>query len=215
MNEKNVGGILIVDDDNKLKGIVTTRDLRFVEDADLPVRKVMTGRSKLVVAPWKKTSIDNAREIMQDTKVEKLPLVDSDDKLKGLVTAKEIADWIGSDGYLARPIAVSKLDHLGPKWAGKLMIHDGHHRTAALKRLNCTKIMVSIFNYQDPRIKVFDYNDTSIPIPKEEVVRRATSGMEVTPRFDKHFIDVNGKLEPFHDNDVLEPVRKTPLAELR
>ena len=128
---------------------------------------------------------------------------------------KEIADWIGSDGYLARPIAVSKLDHLGPKWAGKLMIHDGHHRTAALKRLNCTKIMVSIFNYQDPRIKVFDYNDTSIPIPKEEVVRRATSGMEVTPRFDKHFIDVNGKLEPFHDNDVLEPVRKTPLAELR
>lgn len=90
MNEKNVGGILIVDDDKKLRGIVTTRDLRFVEESDLPVTKVMTGRSKLVVAPWKKTSIDKAREIMQDTKVEKLPLVDSDDKLKGLVTAKDI-----------------------------------------------------------------------------------------------------------------------------
>ncbi|MHB8566899.1 MAG: ParB N-terminal domain-containing protein [Nitrososphaerales archaeon] len=124
-------------------------------------------------------------------------------------------EWIRSDGYLARPIAVSKLDHLGPKWSGRLMIHDGHHRTAALKRLNCTKIMVSIFDYLDPRIKVFEYDDVSIPVPKEEVVRRATSGVEVTPRYDKHFIDVSGKLEPFHDNDLLEPVRRTPLSELR
>ncbi len=128
---------------------------------------------------------------------------------------REITNWIGSDGYLARPIAVSRLDYLGPKWTGRLMIHDGHHRTAALKRLNCTKIMVSIFDYYDPRIKVFEYVDTSIPVPKEEVVRRATSGMEVTPRYDKHFIDVGGRLEPFHDNDLLEPLRKTPLAELK
>ncbi len=90
MSEKNVGGILIVDDDKKLKGIVTTRDLRFEDDPDLPVTKVMTGRAKLVVAPWKKTSIEKARDIMQDTKVEKLPLVDSDDRLRGLVTAKDI-----------------------------------------------------------------------------------------------------------------------------
>ena len=128
---------------------------------------------------------------------------------------KEITDWIRSDGYLARPIAVSKLDYLGQKYVGKLLIHDGHHRTAALKRLDCTKIMVSIFDYNNPRIKVFEYVNTSIPVAKEEVVRRATSGIEVTPRYDKHFIDVDGKLEPFHDNDLLEPVRKTPLAELR
>ncbi|MHB8700680.1 MAG: IMP dehydrogenase [Nitrososphaerales archaeon] len=90
MNEKNVGGILIVDEDQKLKGIVTTRDLRFEEGEDVPVSKVMTARSKLIVAPWKKTSIEQARRIMQDTKVEKLPLVDSDDRLRGLVTAKDI-----------------------------------------------------------------------------------------------------------------------------
>ena len=74
--------------------------------------------------------------------------------------------------------------------------------------------MGSIFDYSDPRIKVFDYYNTSIPVPKEEVVRRATSGMEVTPRYDKHFIDVKGNLEPFHDNDILEPKQPTPFAEV-
>ncbi len=126
----------------------------------------------------------------------------------------EIKFEMERDGFQLRPIAVSRLDHLGGKWRAKFMIHDGHHRTAALKRLECTAIMVSIFDYSDPRIKVFDYYDTSIPVSKEEVIRRATSGMEVTPRYDKHFIDVNGKLEPFHDNDLLEPRLRTPLSEL-
>ncbi len=127
----------------------------------------------------------------------------------------EVYTEMKRDGFQLRPIALSRLDHLGGKWRGKYMIHDGHHRTAALKRLGCSSIMGSIFDYSDPRIKVFDYYETSIPVPKEEVVRRATSGMEVTPRYDKHFIDVNGVLEPFHDNDILEPQMKTPLSELR
>ncbi len=127
----------------------------------------------------------------------------------------EVKSEMERDGFQLRPIAISRLDLLGSKWKGKYMIHDGHHRTAALKSLNCTRIMGSIFDYSDPRIKVFKYYDTSIPVPKEEVVRRATSGIEVTPRYDKHFIDVNGKLEPFHDNDLLEPKLPTPLDELR
>lgn len=128
---------------------------------------------------------------------------------------KEIKDWIERDGFQLRPIAISRLDSLGAKWHGKFLIHDGHHRTAALKRLDCSYIMGSIFDYSNPVIKVFDYNDTSIPVPKEEVIRRATSGMEVTPRYDKHFIEVNGNLEPFHDNDRLEPETPTPLSKLR
>jgi len=52
-------------------------------------------------------------------------------------------------------------------------------------------------------------------VPKEEVIRRATSGIEVTPRYDKHFIDVDGKLEPFHDNDLLEPKMPILFSELR
>jgi len=127
----------------------------------------------------------------------------------------EIKSEMERDGFQLRPIAISRLDHLGGKWRGKYMIHDGHHRTAALKRLGYTSIMGSIFDYSDPRIKVFDYYETSISVPKEEVVRRATSGMKVTPRYDKHFIEVNGKLEPFHDNDILEPQLRTPLAQLR
>jgi hypothetical protein len=128
---------------------------------------------------------------------------------------REVYNEMKSDGFQLRPIAISRLDSLGGKWKGKVLIHDGHHRTAALKRLNCTKIMGSIFDYSDPRIKVFGYYDTSIVVPKEEVIRRATSGMEVTPRYDKHFIDVNGELQPFHDNDLLEPAVPTDLSELR
>ena len=128
---------------------------------------------------------------------------------------KEIFEWMERDGFQLRPIAVSRLDSLGGKWKGKYLIHDGHHRTAALKKLGCNQIMISVFDYNDPRIKVFDYNDVTIPVPKEEVIRRATSGIEVTPRYDKHFIDVDGNLEPFHDNDLLEPKRPTPLSQLK
>src|SRR6202035_5321852 len=135
---------------------------------------------------------------------------------EGVIEAhiQEVYNEMKRDGFQLRPIAISRLDSLGGKWKGKVLIHDGHHRTAALKRLNCTKIMGSIFDYSDPRIKVFGYYDTSIVVPKEEVIRRATSGMEVTPRYDKHFIDVNGELQPFHDNDLLEPKRPTDLSEL-
>ncbi len=89
MQTRNVGGILIVSDDGKLKGIVTTRDLRFHEDPSTPVSQVMTERSDLVVAS-KKTTIEQAREIMQKSKIEKLPLVDREDRLAGLITAKDI-----------------------------------------------------------------------------------------------------------------------------
>jgi len=128
---------------------------------------------------------------------------------------REVTNEMRSDGFQLRPIAISRLDSVGPKWRNRFLIHDGHHRLAALKRLDCTKIMGSIFDFHDPKIKVFRYYNTSEPVPKEEVIRRATSGMEVTPRYDKHFIDVRGKLEPFHDNDLLEPKIPTKLSELK
>ena len=90
MREKDVGGILIVDQENKLQGIVTTRDLRFAEDPKTPVSEIMTKRKDLVVSTWGKTTIQQAKEIMEDTRIEKLPLVDSKDRLLGLITAKDI-----------------------------------------------------------------------------------------------------------------------------
>jgi IMP dehydrogenase len=90
MREKSVGGILVVDNDNTLEGIVTTRDIRFLEDPKIRVNDIMTKRKDLVAAPWGKTAIEEARKIMEEQKVEKLPLVDAKGKLRGLVTAKDI-----------------------------------------------------------------------------------------------------------------------------
>jgi IMP dehydrogenase len=89
MNERNVGGIPILSNEGKLKGIITTRDLRFREDSGTKISEVMTKRKDLIVAP-KKTSIEKARGIIEDSKIEKLPLVDKEDRLAGLITAKDI-----------------------------------------------------------------------------------------------------------------------------
>ncbi|MHB1867395.1 MAG: IMP dehydrogenase [Nitrososphaerales archaeon] len=89
MDERNVGGILIVSTDGKLRGIVTTRDIRFQDDDETKVTEVMTKRKDLVVAP-KRTTIEEALKIMEKTKIEKLPLVDREDRLSGLITAKDI-----------------------------------------------------------------------------------------------------------------------------
>jgi IMP dehydrogenase len=89
MQEKNVGGILIVSQDGKLKGIVTSRDLRFVDGSAEKVTDVMTARADLTIAS-EKTTPDEARELMKKTKIEKLPLVDKSDRLVGLITAKDI-----------------------------------------------------------------------------------------------------------------------------
>jgi hypothetical protein len=128
----------------------------------------------------------------------------------------EIKDWIAKDGRQMRPIAVSSLESVGPSWRGKFMIHDGHHRTAALKLLGYSSIMCSVFDYQNPSIKVFDYDTASIPIPKEVVVARAVSGINITPRFDKHFIKLkDGRLLPFQDNPMIEPEINVSLSELK
>jgi hypothetical protein len=129
---------------------------------------------------------------------------------------REIRDWLERDGFQARPIAVSSLESVGPGWRGKFMIHDGHHRIAALKILGCSFAMCSVFDYRNPSIKVFDYDTGTIPISKEMVVERAVSGVNITPRFDRHFIEIeNGRLVPFQENPMIEPEIKVSLYELK
>ena len=128
---------------------------------------------------------------------------------------KEIKDWIEKDGFQERPIAVSSLRSVGTEWAERFMIHDGHHRTRALKDLGCSFIMCSVFDYSNPKIKVLDYDTASKPISKEVVIRKAVSGKDIVPRYDKHFIELaDGKLVPFHDNSIIEPKLPTLLDEL-
>ena len=89
MAEHKIGGIPVIDKDYKLLGIVTNRDLRFEKDFKKPVLNVMTPFSKVVTAP-KGITLKQAEEILQEHKIEKLPIVDKTNKLVGLITYKDI-----------------------------------------------------------------------------------------------------------------------------
>lgn len=88
MRENKIGGIPIVDSNGKLKGILTNRDLRFERVLDKKVEEVMTSE-KLITAPIG-TSMVQAESILQQYKIEKLPVVDQVGKLMGLITYKDI-----------------------------------------------------------------------------------------------------------------------------
>jgi IMP dehydrogenase len=88
MAKYRISGVPIVDENRKLVGIITNRDLRFVRDYAMPIQEVMT-TEPLVTAPVG-TTLEQAEEILQKHKIEKLPLVDENGVLKGLITIKDI-----------------------------------------------------------------------------------------------------------------------------
>jgi IMP dehydrogenase len=88
MREFKIGGIPVVDSDNKLVGIITNRDLRFQKDMNAAVEKIMT-KDNLITAPVSIT-LAQAEEILKKYKIEKLPIVDKKGKLTGLITFKDI-----------------------------------------------------------------------------------------------------------------------------
>lgn len=87
MSRYHISGIPITED-RKLVGILTNRDIRFVTDFDQPIHQFMTSEN-LITAPIG-TTLDEAKEILQAHRIEKLPLVDDDFTLKGLITVKDI-----------------------------------------------------------------------------------------------------------------------------
>ncbi|MDE7173624.1 MAG: IMP dehydrogenase [Helicobacter sp.] len=88
MDNYKISGVPVVDNDKTLIGILTNRDIRFESDFSKNVGSVMT--SKNLVTSEVGTSLDAARDIMHAHRIEKLPLVDSSGKLKGLITIKDI-----------------------------------------------------------------------------------------------------------------------------
>lgn len=88
MSKYRISGVPIVNNDKQLVGIITNRDLRFVENFSLKVDDVMT-KTNLITAPVG-TTLEEAKKILQKHKIEKLPLVDENNKLKGLITIKDI-----------------------------------------------------------------------------------------------------------------------------
>lgn len=88
MAEYRIGGIPVVDDERYLVGIVTNRDLRFEKDMDKHIDEVMTKEN--IVTTNQSTDMEAASRILQEHKIEKLPVVDKDGKLVGLITYKDI-----------------------------------------------------------------------------------------------------------------------------
>jgi IMP dehydrogenase len=89
MAENKIGGIPVIDKNNKLLGIITSRDLRFEKNFNKPISTLMTPLTKLITAPQGIT-LKKAEEILQQHKIEKLPILDKSQKLVGLITYKDL-----------------------------------------------------------------------------------------------------------------------------
>lgn len=88
MREFHIGGIPVVDDQRILKGIITNRDLRFIKDPNVMIKDIMTVEGLITAKAG--VSLEQAEEILQEYKIEKLPIVDEENKLTGLITYKDI-----------------------------------------------------------------------------------------------------------------------------
>ncbi|MCB0638757.1 MAG: IMP dehydrogenase, partial [Lewinella sp.] len=134
MRRFKIGGIPIVDPHGSLTGILTNRDLRFEDNLSLPVSELMTS-SNLVTAPVG-TTLDQARDILQRHKIEKLPVVDDHRKLVGLITYKDI---MKVQDY---PNACK--DDLGRLVVGAAVgvTHDMMERVEALVRVNVDAVCI-------------------------------------------------------------------------
>ena len=88
MRDYHIGGIPVVDEDNRLVGIVTNRDLRFEHRLDKKIDEVMT--SENLVVTHQQTALTAAAQILQENKIEKLPVVDANNRIVGLITYKDI-----------------------------------------------------------------------------------------------------------------------------
>jgi IMP dehydrogenase len=88
MRENKIGGIPVVNDDKKLVGIVTNRDMRFIKDMSIPVKEIMTKEN--VITGQMGITLDGAEGVLKQYKIEKLPIVDDHGNLTGLITYKDI-----------------------------------------------------------------------------------------------------------------------------
>jgi len=88
MKHYHISGVPITDEDGKLVGILTNRDLRFADDVEQPIANLMTSTNLITVPAG--TTLDEAEDILHRHKIEKLPVVDSEGCLKGLITVKDI-----------------------------------------------------------------------------------------------------------------------------
>ena len=129
-----IGGIPIVNKENKLLGIVTNRDLRFEKNDMRPISEVMTSKNLITVKEG--TSLEDAEVILQNHKIEKLPVVSDDNLLVGLITFRDITK------HLAKPDA-NKDEYGRLRVAAAVGVtHDFLQRTSALIKSNVDAIVI-------------------------------------------------------------------------
>ena len=134
MSKFKIGGIPIIDDDGKLLGIVTNRDLRFEHNGMRPISEVMTTENLITVKEG--TSLKDAEGILQNHKIEKLPVINSDNVLVGLITFRDITK------HIAKPY--SNKDEFGRLRVAAAVgvTHDLLERTSALVKSNVDAIVI-------------------------------------------------------------------------
>ena len=90
LKDHNVSGLIVLDERGDVAGLLTARDLMFADDIEQPVAEVMTPRTELITAR-ESTSLEDARRVLRDNRIEKLPVLDDTGALRGLITAQDIA----------------------------------------------------------------------------------------------------------------------------
>lgn len=134
MAEFKIGGIPVVDGENRLVGIVTNRDLRFRRDLNELIDDVMTKDN--IITTRQSTNLEAAADILQQHKIEKLPVVDADNKLIGLITYKDITK--AKD----KPFACKDKDGRLRVAAGVGVTHDTLQRVEALVNAGVDAIVI-------------------------------------------------------------------------
>lgn len=134
MAEYKIGGIPVIDNHHKLLGIVTNRDLRFEKQMEKPINDVMTKEN--LITTRQSTDLDAASEILQEHKIEKLPVVDAENRLIGLITYKDITK--------AKDKPLSSKDEQGRlRVAAAIGVtHDSVERAAALVEAGVDAIVI-------------------------------------------------------------------------
>jgi IMP dehydrogenase len=146
MKEYKIGGIPVIENNRKLIGIVTNRDLRFQDNMDRPITEVMT-RDNVVTTT--QANLENATDLLQKHKIEKLPVIDKNNKLIGLLTYKDITKVKDNPGSCKDPkgrlrvaaaIGVAKdsvrrLDALLDAGADAIVIDTAHGHTRGVFKL--------------------------------------------------------------------------------
>jgi IMP dehydrogenase len=155
MSKYHISGVPITENGNRLVGILTNRDVRFVTDMTIPIPQLMTPAERLVTASVG-TTLDDAVHILQEHRIEKLPLVDEAGILKGLITVKDIMKkrdypWRATDAHgrllcgAAIGVGNEALERLAPmvdKGLDLVVIDTAHGHTAgvleAVKQVKAT-----------------------------------------------------------------------------